>query len=110
MSERVRKARALDSIERYVQRCCDAAVETVRNSEHFQVIIACDVFDIVTETSELYGVDFDSLERESMRMLHDSLQRSLRPLCEVRYVKPFEMDGRTVGMTAKVYKLERRTA
>lgn len=105
MSERVRQARALDAIERIVDKCCEMAVKSVRESKHIQNELTYVIFGAVNEAAVIYDVEIDWLARESMRMLHDKLQRFLRPLGEVRYVKPYKDDERVVGMQAKVYRI-----
>ena len=110
MSERVRMARALDAVENNVGKVCELAVERIAESNHLQVELAFDIGESVREVAELYSVDLGALEKETMLMLKDGLNRSLRPLYEVRYVKPFVKGGVTVGMTVRVYKFERRIA
>ena len=103
MSYRVRMAHALDAIEKVVNRCLDSAVDAVENADCFQYELKYDIVGAVREASELYCVDFTALKREALAMLRDGLQRNLRPLCEVRYVKSYEKDGELVGMMARLY-------
>ena len=110
MSERVRKARALDAIEKVVDRCCNMAVESVNDSNCLQLELAYDIFGAVEDAAQLYSVEFDWLTKEALCMLRNELNMVLRPMCEVRYVKPCQKDGKTVGMQAKVYRLGRKVA
>jgi len=104
MSERVRTAMALDAIDDVVDRCCEVAVEQVRTSGHLQVELKYDIFGAVNEASVIYGVDLDNLLKEAWVELRNRLDRTLRGVCEVAYVKPYQKDGMTVGMQAKVYR------
>lgn len=110
MSERVMRARALDSVERVVDRCCSMAVASAQDDGCIQLELKYDISGAVEDAAEIYGVDRDWLSREAMGMLRNGLNRVLRPVCEVRYVKPYQMDGETVGMEAKVYRFGREVA
>ena len=101
-------AHALDAVESGVGNACELAVERIGGSEHMQVELAFDISDTVDGIAELYGVEGAALKKEAMLMLRDGLQRRLRPLFEVRYVKPFVRDGLTVGMSVRVCKRDFR--
>ena len=110
MSERVRIAMALDAIEKVTERCCEMAATKAREASHVQTDLAFDIIGAIYEAAVIYGVDHGTLEREAWKMLRNGLNRSLRPICEVMYVKPHEVGGKTVGMAVRFYKVERSVA
>lgn len=104
MSERVRTAYALDAIEKVVDRCCESAMDFLENSNHMTAIWKCNMRGAIVDASALYSIDHDVLEKEAWQMLRNELNSRLRPMYEVKYVKPYIKDGDTVGMEVKVYK------
>lgn len=109
MSERVRYAMALDTVEDATRVFCYEARAKAMGAEHVQNELTCRFSDIGM-IAAVYGVDPCDLRRDAMRMLHDDLRRSLCGVCDVRYVKPYVEDGMEVGMTVKFYKIGRRVA
>lgn len=99
-------AMALDAIERTVNICCSNAVELIKGAKCMQNELKYDLQGAVSNAAEIYDVDIDELSKETWWMLRNELNRSLRPICEVRYVKPYTKDGKTVGMETKVYKFD----
>ena len=110
MSKRVRTAMALDAIEEVVEMCCDSAAKNVMESTHLQNDVSLDISDAVMDAAVIFGVDVNDLRREALKMLSNGLNLKLRPLCELRYVRPYETDKGVVGMTARCYRFEMRTA
>ena len=106
MSERVRMARALDAIEKVVDRCCEMAVEEVVENRHLQYDLTYDIAGAVKDAAEFYSVDADEVAREAWKMLRNGLNNALRPICEIKYIKPHQKDGATAGMTVKAYKFD----
>ena len=86
------------------------AVDAVEDSESVQIELKYDIIGAVEDAAEIYSVDAGWLAKEAMWMLRNGLNLHLRPICEVRYVKPYQKDGKTVGMQAKVYRLGRKVA
>ena len=109
MSERTRKAMALDAIEEMVELACASAANGAAESEHFQYDVALDISDAVRQASVIYGIGECDLMPEALAMLRNGLNAALRPIREVRYVKPYETDNVVVGMAAKCYRIGRRT-
>lgn len=107
MSERVRTAYALDAIEKIVDQCCEMAMNFLEESIHLSAVWKCDMRGAIIDAAEIYSVDCDFLEREAWQMLKNRLNSRIRPLYEVKYVKPYQKDGVTVGMEVKVYDFRR---
>ena len=104
MSERVRMAVALDAVEELAKRCGEHAKRFAMETEHMQNELSYVVADEIDRFARTFGVDYDDLRRNALRMLHDELRRDLCDLCDVRYVKQMSRDGEPVGMTVKFYK------
>lgn len=103
MSERVRKAMALDAIEETVARCGEHAKGMAEGAGHVQNELRFSVSGAVKEASAIYGIPYPELMTEALKMLRDGLRNALCGLCEVRYVKPYEQDGEVVGMMVRFY-------
>jgi len=110
MSERVRMAMALDSVEEYVMMAGRDAVEHAESALHVQNELTYTFGMSIDYMARVYGVDASELRKQAMRMLHDEIRRALCGVCDVRYVKPYVVDGEEAGITAKFYKFDRRTA
>lgn len=112
MSERVRRAMALDDVEELVIRQCGEDVEeTIRTTSHNQVILMYHIVGAVEDAADKHGVEFDWLWKESLKLLRSELNRAIGGLRNGHeYIKPYVEDGRTVGLKVNFYMFDKRAA
>ena len=101
-SKRVRIARALDEIEKMVRDCGSRLFDQAMNSEHLQNELKVNVYEAIKKIADKHDVGFSEVKDEAMRMLSEEFNATLRGIaCDVRYVKPYIVDGEYVGVQVK---------
>lgn len=112
MSERVRRAMALDDVEELVIRQCGEDVEEViRTTRNMQVVLMYHIVGAVEDAASKHGVEFDWLWKESLKLLRAELHRAIGGFRDRHeYIKPLVEDGRTVGLKVNFYMFGRRVA
>ena len=110
MSNRVRKAMALDAIEDViVNKCVDSVIESIRTTRHFQVIERFSVKEAIKYASEKYDTPFEELWRDTLVMMRDSLLKAIGGFRnDHEYIKPYTENGETVGLVVNFYMFDRR--
>lgn len=112
MSERVRRAMALDDVEELVvKRCAEDVEEAIRTTKHLQVRLGYNIVGAVEHVADKHGVEFGWLWPESLKMLRKELNRAIGGLRNNHeYIRPLEEGGRTVGLTVNFYMFDRSAA
>jgi len=107
MSERVRMAMALDSVEEMAAKCAEYAKSKAEAGEHMQNELSFVLDDEIATYARVYGVDEKVLMRNALQMLKNALCNALYGVCDVRYIQPYMVDGSPVGVSVRFYVLRR---
>lgn len=103
-SKRVRVARALDAIEEVVRKCGEHLFHHAATTTHYMNASSFCIDGVVREAAREYGVHYDELKPEALRMLHEELAVTLDGLRVMEHrVEPYVKDGTCVGMKATFY-------
>ena len=110
MSDRVRKAMALDAIEDViVNKCVDSVMESIRTTRHFQIIERFSVKGAIKHASEKYDTPFEELWHDTLTMMRDSLLEAIGGFRnDHEYIRPYIEHGETVGLMVNFYMFDRR--